>query len=60
MIGQKVKFYKDRYTRPVIILEGLIIDKILLKEADVAITGYVIDNNGDLHCVKCWDLIKIL
>lgn len=58
MIGLKVKFYKSRDSR--IIEEGVILDKIILKEFDVAVTGYVIDVNSNLYCVKCWDLIKIV
>lgn len=60
MIGLKVKFYKDRYSRPQNIIEGVVLDKIILKEGDVAVTGYIIDINSELYCVKCWDLIRIL
>lgn len=58
MIGLKVKFYKSR--NPNLIGDGVILDKVILKEFDVAVTGYIIDINSELYCVKCWDLIKIV
>ena len=58
MINAKVSFYKDRNNR--IVSTGVIVDKVLLKEFEVAVTGYLILVDKDIHCVKCWDLIKII
>ena len=58
MLGAKVKFYVNR--SPIVMKEGVIQDKILLKEGDVAITGYLIESENVLFTVKSWDLIRIL
>lgn len=60
MLGNKVRFYASRY--PSVIKDGVILDKVLLKEIDhnVSVTGYIIESNSDLHIIKCYDLIKIL
>ena len=58
MIGNKVKYYVSR--QPKIVSEGLIVDKVILKEFDVGVTGYLIEDNSELKTVKCWDLIKVI